>query len=146
MYAVHTPLALWIRNGQVLIRDIIRSGIAIHTPYAPHVRHPCVIDTQLKRNTCEIVAPCSTKPSRRSYCVSVHFLVRRTSAMASPASGTGALSHCPIRDVKVATEPRRWKFDTGSVTAWCCQTLSEPMLSQIYVAMWRHRCNLRIMI
>ena len=57
MYAVHTPLALWIRNGQVLIRDIIRSGIAIHTPYAPHVRRPCAIDTQLIRNTSEIVAP-----------------------------------------------------------------------------------------
>ena len=57
MYAVHTPLAPWIRNGQVLIHDIIRSGIAIHTQYAPHVRHPCVIDTQLIRNTCEIVAP-----------------------------------------------------------------------------------------
>ena len=56
MYAVHTPLALWIRNGQVFISDIIRSGIAIHTPYAPHVRHPCAIDTQLIRNTCEIVA------------------------------------------------------------------------------------------
>ena len=57
MYAVHTPLALWIHNGQVLLRDIIRSGIAIHTPYVPHVRHPCAIDTQLIRNTCEIVAP-----------------------------------------------------------------------------------------
>ena len=57
MYATHTPLALWIRNGQVLIRDIIRSGIAIHTPYAPHVRHPSAIDTQLIRNTCEIAAP-----------------------------------------------------------------------------------------
>ena len=57
VYAVHAPLALWIRNGQVFIRDIIRSSIAIHTPYAPHVRHPCAIDTQLIRNTCEIVAP-----------------------------------------------------------------------------------------
>ena len=57
VFAVHTPLAPWMRNGQVLIRDIIRSGIAIHTPYASHVRHPCVIDTQLIRNTCEIVAP-----------------------------------------------------------------------------------------
>ena len=57
MYAVHTPLAPWIRHGQVLIRDIIRSGIAIHTLYAPHVRYPCAIDTQLIRNTCEIVAP-----------------------------------------------------------------------------------------
>ena len=57
MYAVHTPLALWIHNGQVVIRDIIRSGIVIHAPYAPHVRHPCAIDTQLIRNTCEIVAP-----------------------------------------------------------------------------------------
>ena len=55
MYTVHTPLAPWKRNGQVLIRDIIRSGIAIHTPYAPHVRHPCAIDTQLIRNTFEIV-------------------------------------------------------------------------------------------
>ena len=53
MYAVHTPLAPCILNGQVLIR----SGIAIHTPYAPHVRHPYAIDTQLIRNTCEIVAP-----------------------------------------------------------------------------------------
>ena len=43
---------------QVLIRDTIRSSIAIHAPYdAPHVRHPFAIDTQLKRNTCEIVAP-----------------------------------------------------------------------------------------
>ena len=57
MYAVHTPLAPWIRNGQVLIRDIMSSDIAIHTPYAPHVRHPCAIDTQLIRNTCDIVAP-----------------------------------------------------------------------------------------
>ena len=57
MYAVHTPFAPWIRHGQVLIRDIIRSGIAIHSPYAPHVRHPCAIDTQLIRNTCEVVAP-----------------------------------------------------------------------------------------
>ena len=57
MYDVHTPLVPWIRNGHVLIRDIIRSGIVIHTPYAPHVRHPCAIDTQLIRNTCEIVAP-----------------------------------------------------------------------------------------
>ena len=55
MYAVHTPLTPCIRNGQVLIRDIIRSGIAIHTPYAPHVRHPCVIcnpvDTQHMQNS-----------------------------------------------------------------------------------------------
>ena len=57
MYAVHTPLAPWLRNGQVPIRDIIRSDIAIHTPYAPHVRHPCATDTQLIRNACEIVAP-----------------------------------------------------------------------------------------
>ena len=57
MYAVHTPFAPWIRHGQVLVRDIICSGIAIHTPYAPHVRHPCAIDMQLIRNTCEIVAP-----------------------------------------------------------------------------------------
>ena len=57
LYAVHTPLALWIRNGQVLIGDIIRSGIAIHTQYVPQVRHQCSIDTQLIRNTCEIVAP-----------------------------------------------------------------------------------------
>ena len=57
MYAVHTPLAPWIRSGQVLIHDIIRSGIAIHTPYAPHVCPPCTIDTQLICNTCEIVAP-----------------------------------------------------------------------------------------
>ena len=57
MYAVHTPLAPWIRNGQVLIRDIIRSGIAINAPYTPHVRHPCAIDAQSIRNTCEIVAP-----------------------------------------------------------------------------------------
>ena len=57
MYVVHTPLAPWIRNGQVLIRDIICSGIAINAPYAPHVRHPCAIDAQLIRNTCEIVAP-----------------------------------------------------------------------------------------
>ena len=55
--AVHTPLALRIRNGQVLICDIIRSGITSHTPYAQHVRHPCASDTQLMRNTCEIVAP-----------------------------------------------------------------------------------------
>ena len=34
-----------------------RSGIAIHAPYAPHVRHPCAIDMQLIRNTCETVAP-----------------------------------------------------------------------------------------
>ena len=54
MYAMHASLAPWIRNGQVLIRDIKRSGIAIH---APHVRHPCAIDTQLVRNTCEIAAP-----------------------------------------------------------------------------------------
>ena len=54
MYAVHTPLAQWIRNCQVLIRDIIRSGSAIHASYAPHVRNPCAIDTQLIRNTCEI--------------------------------------------------------------------------------------------
>ena len=52
MYVVHTPLASWIRNGQVLIRDIIRSGIAIN---APHVCHPCAIDAQLIRNTWEIV-------------------------------------------------------------------------------------------
>ena len=38
MYAVHTPLALWIRHGQVLIRDIIRSGIAIHTPYETRLK------------------------------------------------------------------------------------------------------------
>ena len=57
MYAVHTPLAPWIRKGQVLIRDIIRSGIAINAPYTPHVRHPCAIDAQSIRNTCEIVAP-----------------------------------------------------------------------------------------
>ena len=43
MYAVQTQLAPWIRNGLVLIRDIIRSGIAIHVP---HVPHPCAIDTQ----------------------------------------------------------------------------------------------------
>ena len=54
LYAVHTPLALWIRNDQVLMRDAIRSSIAIR---APHVRHPCAIDPQLIRNTCEIVAP-----------------------------------------------------------------------------------------
>ena len=54
---MHTPLAPWIRNIQVIIRDTIRSGVAIHAPYAPHVRHPFGIDTQLKRNTCEIVAP-----------------------------------------------------------------------------------------
>ena len=35
-------------------RDIIRNGIAINAPYVPHVRHPCAIDTQLIRNTCEI--------------------------------------------------------------------------------------------
>ena len=57
MYVAHTPLAPWIRNGQALIHDIIRSGIAINAPYAPHVRHPCAIDAQLIRNTCEIVAP-----------------------------------------------------------------------------------------
>ena len=56
MYAVHTPLAPWIHDGQVRIRDIICSGIAIHTPYAPHVRHPCAIDSQLICKTCEIVA------------------------------------------------------------------------------------------
>ena len=57
LYAVHAPFAPWIRNGQVLICDIIRSGIAIHAPYAPHVRHPCANDAQLIRNTCERVAP-----------------------------------------------------------------------------------------
>ena len=57
MYAVRMPLAPWIRNGQVLIHDIICSGIAIDAPYALHERHPCAIDTQLIRNTCEIVAP-----------------------------------------------------------------------------------------
>ena len=51
MYAVRTPFAPWIRNGRVLKRDIIRSGIVIHTPYAPHVRHPCAIDTQHMRNS-----------------------------------------------------------------------------------------------
>ena len=49
---------LWNRSiGQVLIRDIIRSGIAIHTAYAPHLCNPYAIDTQIIRNTCEIVAP-----------------------------------------------------------------------------------------
>ena len=56
MYAVHTPLALWIRNGQVLMR-YIRSGIAINAPYARHVRHPCAIYAQLITNTCEILVP-----------------------------------------------------------------------------------------
>ena len=51
MYAVHTPLAPWIRKGQVGIRYIIRSGIAIHMPYALHVRHPCAVDTQHMRNS-----------------------------------------------------------------------------------------------
>ena len=55
MYVVHTPLAPWIRNGQVLIRDVIRSGIPINAPYVPHVRHPSAIDAQLIRNTCEIL-------------------------------------------------------------------------------------------
>ena len=50
---MHTPLASWIRKGQVLVYDIIRSGITI---YAPHVPYPCTIDMQLIRNTCEIVA------------------------------------------------------------------------------------------
>ena len=57
MYAMHASLALWICNGQVLICNIIRSGIAIHAPNAPHVRHPCAIDTQLVCNTYETVAP-----------------------------------------------------------------------------------------
>ena len=57
MYPMHTPFAPWIRNNQVLIRNTIRSGIAIHAPYSPHVHHPFAIDTQLKCNTCEIVAP-----------------------------------------------------------------------------------------
>ena len=51
MYAVHTPLAPWIRNGQVLIRDIIRSGIAIHTPCASPMRHWYAVDTQHMRNS-----------------------------------------------------------------------------------------------
>ena len=113
---MHASLAPWIRNGQVLIRDIKRSGIAIHAPNAPHMRHPCAIDTQLVRNTCEIVAPerfhqtisamllriCTffRTPYERGgvagqwrvcVCVcggvSVHFFVRRMSAVASPASG-----------------------------------------------------------
>ena len=57
MYTVHTPLGPWIRNGQVLIRYIIRSGIAINAPFTQHVRHLCAIDAQLIRNACEIVAP-----------------------------------------------------------------------------------------
>ena len=74
MHVVHTPLAPWIRNGQVLIRDIIRSGIAINAPYAPHVRHPCAIDAQLKRNTWEIVAPQMFHQTTSAICcVSVHF-------------------------------------------------------------------------
>ena len=56
-FAGRAPLAPWIRNGQILICDISHSGIAIHTPYAQHVRCPCAIDTQLIRNMCEIVAP-----------------------------------------------------------------------------------------
>ena len=116
MYAVRTPLAPWIRNGRVLKRDIIRSGIVIHTPYAPHVRHPCAIDSQLIRNTCEIVAPeMFTKPSRRSCRVSVHFFVRRTSAVASPASGTGGLTYHDLQysllwnhdERDVVSNPRR---------------------------------------
>ena len=57
MHVVHTSLVPWICNGQVVIRDIICSGIAMHMPYASHVRHPCAIDTQLIHNTCEIVVP-----------------------------------------------------------------------------------------
>ena len=57
LYAVRTPLAPWICNDHVLMRDIIRSGIAIDASHALHVRHPCAIDTQLIRNICEIVAP-----------------------------------------------------------------------------------------
>ena len=90
MYAVHTPIAPWIRNGQVLLRDIMRSGIAIHAQYVPHVLYPYAVDTQLIRNRCKIVAP-----EMFHQTVYVHFYGRRTSVVASPASGTGALGKSP---------------------------------------------------
>ena len=89
MYAVHTPLAPWIRNGQVLIRDIIRRGIAIH---APHVRHPCVIDTQHVRNSGTGDVPPNHLGNLVAYLSIFSYAVwAPLSAVASPASGTGAL-------------------------------------------------------
>ena len=91
MHAMHTPLAPWIRNGQVLIRNTMRSGIVIHALYAPHMRHPRAIDTQFKRNTCEKVAPKMFHWTISAILLRICSLVlRRASAMASPASGTGA--------------------------------------------------------
>ena len=51
MYAVHTPLAPWTRNGHVLIRNIIRRGIAINATYASPMRHRCAVHTQHMRNS-----------------------------------------------------------------------------------------------
>ena len=57
MYAMHTLLAPWIRNGQVLIRDIIRSGKLWHrhshakcVACASPMRHWYAVDTQHMRN------------------------------------------------------------------------------------------------
>ena len=38
LYTVHTPLALWIRNGQVLIRNIIRHMRRMCVTNAPSIR------------------------------------------------------------------------------------------------------------
>ena len=94
LYAVHTPLKRRIRNDQVLIRDVTRS-IALSS-----MRHVCGIfstHAPLIRSwyrIWEILVPeMFYQMSSRSCCVSVHFFVRRTSVVASPASGTAA-SQC----------------------------------------------------
>ena len=93
---MHTPLAPWIRNGLVLTRDTTCSGIAIHAPYAPHVRHPFAIDTQLKRNTCEIVAPEMFHQTISAILLPICSFFRTPyERKASPASGTGALYITP---------------------------------------------------
>ena len=91
MYVVHTPLAPWIRNGQILIRNIIRSGIAINAPCASPMHHRCAVDMQHMQNSSAADVPSNHLGDLAAYLFI--FFVCHTSAVASPASGTGALGN-----------------------------------------------------
>ena len=98
MYAVYATCAVdtqWSGSHARHHTRWHRHSYAICAAFASPMRHWYADDTQHMRNSSAEDVP----PSHLGdlYCVSVHFHVRRTSAVASPASGTGALlTYLPI--------------------------------------------------